>query len=428
MNKGDVLDYLSELKDKKPKEFVNREIKVDLSKNYILSLYGPRRSGKSFFLRNLIDDETLYLDFDDIRLQGLEGKDVLRIVELFNEIFGKTPKKILLDEIQNVKNWPNLVRTLFDRVEYKIAITGSSSRFLSREIHTSLRGRTLSYLFLPFSFREYLIAKGERNLMEDRVLSSYKRAKIKKILREYIKFGSLPEVLFIPDKEKYLSEYVDLITYKDFIDRYDLRNFSFVKFLITHLIRSSPNEISPRSIYNKAKGVGIRVSKDKVYEITSLIQDTCFFFFTTRISSKPHIKESWPKKVYLADTGVKFLIREEYDRALEILTFLELLRIKNTLPTINIYYYRDKDKEADFVVCKKDKVLAVIQVTYELTSDNYRREVSNLLKIGKLLKSRNKLVITWDTEGEEKGVSILPAYEILRKNYLLNLLSNKIKK
>jgi predicted AAA+ superfamily ATPase len=69
----------------------------------------------------------------------------------------------LLDEVQEVSGWEIAVRELHDSKKHSIFITGSSSRLLGREIATRLRGRTLSFLLLPFSFREFLRAKGKNS-------------------------------------------------------------------------------------------------------------------------------------------------------------------------------------------------------------------------------------------------------------------------
>jgi len=71
----------------------------------------------------------------------------------------KRASTVFLDEIQNLDGWQSLVRTLLDR-GYRVYATGSSSKLLAREIATQLRGRSLTYLLLPFSFSEYLIAIG----------------------------------------------------------------------------------------------------------------------------------------------------------------------------------------------------------------------------------------------------------------------------
>jgi len=96
------------------------------------------------------------LDFEDSSLLTVKFDEVQEIANLFTEITGKEPRYIFLDEIQNPDKWETAVRTLLDRTPYNIFVTGSTSKLLSREIATQLRGRSLTYVLLPFSFSEFL--------------------------------------------------------------------------------------------------------------------------------------------------------------------------------------------------------------------------------------------------------------------------------
>ncbi len=132
------------------------------------------------------------LKFRDSRLYGIKYTELRDIIRTFIEIYGKEPGVLFLDEIQNVKNWEIIMRELHDLKRYRMFPTGSSSKLLSKEIATQLRGRTLSYLLLPFSFREYAKAKG---LKTEKYMSRDASARIKHYLREYMEFGGFPEVV-----------------------------------------------------------------------------------------------------------------------------------------------------------------------------------------------------------------------------------------
>jgi len=84
--------------------------------------------------------------------------EVFELISIYNEIFGERPSFLLLDEIQNLPEWQSVIRALLEK-NYKLLISGSSSELLSMEIATQLKGRSLSYLLLPFSFREFLSLK-----------------------------------------------------------------------------------------------------------------------------------------------------------------------------------------------------------------------------------------------------------------------------
>ncbi len=133
---------------------------------------GMRRSGKTWFLYQQIEDRLaqgidrsrlLYLNFEDERLLPLATSDLSSIPEAFYRRFPagrEQPCWFFFDEIQNVPGWESFVRRLLDTERISLVLTGSSARLLSREIATSLRGRSLATEILPFSFAESLRHEG----------------------------------------------------------------------------------------------------------------------------------------------------------------------------------------------------------------------------------------------------------------------------
>ncbi|MGC8633036.1 MAG: DUF4143 domain-containing protein, partial [Thermoprotei archaeon] len=96
------------------------------------------------------------------------------------------------------------------------------------------------------------------------------------------------------------------------------------------------------SLFKKAKALGIKVSRDTVYDYTSKLEDTAYFFFIDRYSGRAHIRESYPKKVYLCDTGLAKAVRFSEDRGklMENCVFLELLRQQNRAQ-YDFYYWTE---------------------------------------------------------------------------------------
>ena len=115
-----------------------------------------------------------------------EIDEVIEIANLFTEITGKEPRYIFLDEIQNLDKWETAVRTLLDRTPYNVFVTGSSSKLLSKEIATQLRGRSLTYILLPFSFKEFLKAKKNRT---EKHINADRKGKTKKVLEGILRTG-----------------------------------------------------------------------------------------------------------------------------------------------------------------------------------------------------------------------------------------------
>ena len=425
IERRDIVDYLREYEELRV-DAMRRELEVPVDSDFIISIIGPRRAGKTYYLfilREMLSD-CLYLNFEDSRLYDSTYRDIREIIRIFIEIQGKVPQYLLLDEIQNVRGWEIAVRELHDLRKYRIFITGSSSKLLSKEIATQLRGRALTYLLLPFSFREFLNAKNMRleNLTRD------EEAKIRNMLREYLEYGGFPDVVKNDYKVNILREYSDLILFRDFIERHRIRSIEVARALHSYIIQNFSREMSIRRIYNRLKSANMRVSKDSVYSYVSKLEDTLFFYFLSRYSKKAHLRESWPKKVYLCDTGMTKVMKysEDYGRLMENAVFLELLRKKNLHPLWDIYYYRTGDYEVDFVIKEGSEITECIQVTYASDKDEIeRREIRALKKAGEESGCENKTVITWDYE-EEGEINYIPLWEWLLKKNTEKVLNRKI--
>jgi len=144
-------------------ELVEREYKIPLKTRKIVSLIGVRHSGKTSLLFKLIEslrgqvdrENIAYINFEDDRLFPIVLKDLDGFIEGFYELYPeKRDEKIylFLDEVQSIEGWELFVRRLHDTLNVQLSITGSSSRLLSSELASSLRGRTIAYEIFPFSF------------------------------------------------------------------------------------------------------------------------------------------------------------------------------------------------------------------------------------------------------------------------------------
>jgi len=417
IKRDDIVDYFREYEDI-PKA-MQRDLKVPLDSDFIISIIGPRRAGKTYFLFSLCEKLTdaTYLNFEDSRLIETEAKEIRELIRIFIEIYGKTPKYLLLDEIQNVEDWEKIVRELYDLRKYRIFITGSSSKLLSKEIATQLRGRSLSFILLPLSFREFLRFK---KIKVNKFLGKDERAKIKNLLRNYIEFGGFPDVVKNEEKVKILKEYSDLILFRDFIERHRVKNLDLARALHTFMIQNFSKEVSIRALFNKLK-TSLPVAKDTVYEYVTKLEDTMFFFFLRKFSEKVHLRELWPKKIYICDTGLTKTIRysQDYGKLIENVVFLELLKKTNIKPLLEIYYWKDyQQREVDFVIREGMKVGQLIQVTYASARDEIeRREIKALIKASNELRCKNLLIITWDYEEEEvidsREIKFIPLWKWL---------------
>ncbi|MEM5820530.1 MAG: DUF4143 domain-containing protein [Candidatus Aenigmatarchaeota archaeon] len=154
------------------------------------------------------------------------------------------------------------------------------------------------------------------------------------------------------------------------------------------------------------------------------------YFFVEKFSKSVYIRRSWPKKVYIVDTGISVLVRFSQDigKLMENCVFLELLRKTNIYPLIEIFYFKDyQQNEVDFVIKEGLEIKQLIQVTYASNKDEIeKREIRALIKASELLKCEDLLIITWDYEDElnfeNKKIKCIPLWKWLvleaKSNYM----------
>ncbi len=392
-----------------------RELEVN-SSGKIKSIIGPRRAGKTSYLFQKISEmvasgvkkeRILYLNFEDPRLVDVNFKEIRDIIKIHWQLYPDSTEMnciIFFDEPQMIKNWEIAVRSLHDE-GFEIYLTGSSSRLLSREISTSLRGRTLSYLMLPFSFREFLDLKQAG--LDPLRLSSREKSKLKGLLDQYLEFGGFPEVILEENPEtrlRILNEYFNLVVYRDVVERYKIKNTQLIKWLVKSLTISYSKEFSVHKQYLTLKSKGIKVSKNTLYSYLSMLEDSVFVFLVPRFDYSIRKRELSIHKAYLCDVGYARLteISRDYGKKMENMVFLELERRKRALTDI-FYWKNQQQEEVDFVVQTGGRVEQLIQVSRDVDNmDVMKREVRSLVKASDQLECDDLLVITEDYDSVEK--------------------------
>ena len=419
-----LLDKKGEIKEMEVKE---RKIEFPETKNFIISVIGPRRAGKTYSLFDLIkkkklkDEDYLFINFEDDEICEMKREEIRKAIFYHQEIYGREPKYLFFDEIQNFERWESFVYSLFEKKRYFIFITGSSSKLLSEEIATQLRGRSLTILVLPFSFKEFLQVKNLH--VKTKILLSYEESRIKNLLRLYLKEGGFPDIVLTSiNREEYFRDYINLVVFRDIVERYKIRDISLIKMFVRFAISSFSKEFSIHKIYRTFKSMNVKVSKKTLYRYADMLEDSQFCFFLRKFSFSERESLLSIPKVFLNDPGIANYGRttkfdEEIGKLMENAVFLELKRKK-----FETFYWKDyQGNEVDFVVKEGLKIKQLIQVTYANDKDEINeREIKALLKASKELKCKNLLCITWDFEGEEKidgkKVKFLPLWK-----WLLNI-------
>ncbi len=417
-----IMDYLD-----LSVEGVERELKVpeETGVNKAITIIGPRRAGKTFYLLQKFsklrkeDKAAVFFPLDDDRIYPPTLEDLSILVKVFYEIFPDAGERYLfLDEVQEVENWELFVKRAVERDGFRVYLAGSSSKLLGREIATALRGRNLTFEMLPFSFREFLNARG---VSAGKHLSTRKEAMIKGLLKEYLEFGGFPEVVLIEDKylkRKTLSEYVDVMLYRDVVERHGIKNLKAVRLFLKLLITSFAKEFSVNRTARYMKGIGVDVSKNTLYSYFDYFEEAYVVFPLRKFSYNiKEIEKSLPK-IYVVDTGLinAYSARSggSIGRLMENAVFLELRRREK-----EIYYFKDeRGREVDFLVKDGNKVSELIQASYSIEEpETFKREISALLSASEKLNCENLTVINWDRDDliEVKGkkIRLIPLWKFL---------------
>jgi len=401
-------------------DIIERELEMQFV-GRINAIIGPRRAGKTFFIYQTIaelkraghKDKIIYINFEDERLQPLEDLDA--IFNAYYELYPEnTNQKLYLffDEIHEAPSWQKFIRRLHERKEFEICITGSSSKLLSKEIATELRGRTLTHLILPYSFHEYLTARGistERNFEHGKG-----KFKVKAALHDYVQNGGFPEVVTVdsPLKVKILQEYFDMIFYRDLVERYGIRNFDMVREMLLYLINNFALNFSMNKYHNLLTSQGRKIGKNSLFAYLAAAADVNLVFI---ISKFGNLKDQMvnPKKIYVVDNGlvtaVSSRVSPDTGRLYENLVLVELKRRNR-----EVYYWKEK-RECDFLVKERSGISEAIQVCYEITDENKEREIGGLLEAMERFDLKKGLIITADFEGEEQHNGKIIRYEPLWK-------------
>jgi predicted AAA+ superfamily ATPase len=421
-----ILDF----QDARLETGVPRRVRIAVVKGKATVCIGVRRAGKSTYLYQVMErllargvprENLLHLNFFDDRLHAL-GRDSLSLVS--EAYFSMYPEKknaetiyCFFDEIQAVDGWEPFVDRLMRTEKCEIYLTGSSARMLSKEVASQMRGRALSWEIFPFSFREFLDARG---LDAPATLSTKNRLLVRKAFAQYWEAGGFPEVLNVEPyvRLKIHQEYFHAILARDLIERHDVSHPKALTDLARRLMESVASMYSVNALTGYLKAIGHKAPKSTVLEYVQWMEDA-YFLFTSRIFDASLARSNTnPKKIYCVDhalaRSVSSGILVNAGHLLENLVYVALRRVH---PEI-FYYKTASGREVDFVVPTRGGGRILIQVCESLANPQTRsREVAALLEAMGELNLDHGTIVTRDEEDSrlsEKGtVSIVPIWRFL---------------
>ena len=401
-----------------PGKFVEREcFRLPEKIKKVVVLYGVRRSGKTYLLYQLMReniDNSLYIDFEDERLEGFSMGDFEILRETFYELFPDLIQKkvyFLFDEIQVVDGWEKFCRRLVEKSQAEVFAAGSSSKIYPENISTQLRGRAWTIEVLPFSFKEFAALKGwvPNNLM----LASEERFRVVGYFGEYLKWGGFPEVAAASnefEKQKIAREYLDAIFFKDLVEKYEISNLPLLKSLRNKIFSTFSTKFTLTSFYKKLKG-SFPFSRDLLFKYYHHLLDSKTVYETRKFSDSEYQRARNPAKVYIIDPALsQKTAHDDSARILENIVFIELLR-----RDYKIHYFTNSS-ECDFVAVKDDKTV-LIQVTFQMEAENREREVNGIVRAAGRTHLKEGYILTFDENDafvvEDININVMPAWKWL---------------
>ena len=366
------------------------------------AVIGMRRAGKTCFLKQLLaerrahgpPERSIYLSFDDDRLAGIDASQLDALLEeyfhRYPEIRRKDGRKgraaWFLDEIQLVEGWDRFVRRVLDTESIDIVVSGSSARMLSREIHSSLRGRAMATVIAPFSFREALRHRGEEPSVRADRMTAAARSAVEKRLREYLVVGGFPEAqgfgkrpLIRATRIALLQGYVDTVLFRDVIERHAVSQVAALRWIIRHVLRNPCGSFSANKLHADLRSQGHNVAKDTVHALLDYLIDAFVIAAVPVATDSERRRNTNPRKVYPADPGLIDAFdtsgRSNTGHALETAVYNELSR-----RGADVTYVKTNDGfEVDFLARHPDGRQELIQVCADATdATTWQRETRAL--------------------------------------------------
>lgn len=374
-------------------------------------LIGMRRVGKTWMMYQHMQDllksgiekkQLLYINFEDERLLDLNQASLQEILDAYFELYPSYDKSdqvyFFFDEIHVVAGWEHFIRRLLDNEKMQLFISGSSAKMLSKEIATNLRGRAITREVFTYSFAEYLTAK-ELSFPEPYSTSSIRYLKFH--AQAYLSEGGFPEVVNMEPimHREVLQDYIDIVVYRDVVERYQINNPQIVKRLLQYGLQNSANIFSINKVYNHFKEMGLSLSKNALYDYMDHFDDAyCLYSIPIYNFSlkKTNLK---PNKIYPNDTGLitAFTVKDKFESTvrLESMVFNVLRRQFQ-----DIFYYQTKQgHEVDFLILSPEDQIKLMQVSWEMRNEKTKqRELRALNEAMLELGVSEGAIVSFDEE------------------------------
>lgn len=346
------------------REMYLKKIRPFYHLDLIKVITGIRRCGKSVLLQQIKEellaegireDQILYLNFEDYDFSFIQsGKDLHEYVK--EQLTEKQKYYLFFDEIQTVSEFERVINSLRTKFDVSIFITGSNGKLLSGELATYLSGRYVSFLVMPFSFRE---------MCEIRKVQP--ESATEEMLLEYMEWGGMPQRFQLTDQEQvktFLRDVYDTIVLRDIVQRAGIRDVDVFNRLIEYLACNPSQTVSVKSISDYFMSVERKISRETIYNYLENITASMIMRKVSRYDVRGKCILTKMEKYYLTDTGLGRVrnsgFKLEMGALLENIIYNELI-----VRGYDVYVGKTRKSEVDFVAVRGNEK-EYYQVAYYL--------------------------------------------------------------
>lgn len=392
---------------------------------------GMRRCGKSYLLFNIFasylreqginPEQIIMINLEDFKHRALRNpNNMYSYVE--SQIKDDRTHYILLDEIQLLEHFEDVLNGFLNMQNVEVYVTGSNAKFLSKDIITEFRGRGYEIKMYPLSFREYM--------------SAY-QGSAQAGLNEYMLYGGLPQILSCvteEQKSKFLKTLFDETYIKDIKDRYAIRKDDDLEELINILASGIGALTNPNKLANTFRSEKkSEITYDTIKNYIDFLCDSFIIEKSTRYDIKGKRYINSPYKYYFMDLGLRNarINFRQYEKShlMENLIYNEM-RVRGfnvDVGTVLAYTKNEEGKsqrtnlEVDFV-CNLGSRRYYIQSAYRMESEEkIKQERTSLEKVDDSFKKIIVLGEECPITRDEQGITTIGIYDFLLKENSLEL-------
>lgn len=402
------------------REFYLKKLIDGLDNGLIKIVTGIRRCGKSYLLDPIFkdylcengvkEDHIIKLDLDERENYIYHNPDELNKY-VKDKITDKDKYYILLDEIQEVKEFESVLIGFLHIKNVEIYVTGSNSKFLSSDIVTEFRGRGCEIKVYPLSFSEfYSVFDGSEE----------------KALSEYYTFGGLPlTVLAKTDENKiaYLQSQKDNVYINDIVDRNNIQNKEELEMLVNIISSDIGSLTNPLKLSNnfKERNKMSSMTDKTIYNYLGYLQDAFLIEKARRFDVRGKRFIETPQKYYFTDMGIRnsfldFRQSEEISHIMENVIYIELKKRGYNVDVGSVEIREGDSKkqlEIDFVANKGNNKIYIQSALEMKTKEKVEQEQKSLINVNDFFK---KIIIVGENVKKSRfdnGIIIMSIYDFL---------------